>query len=173
LPVKFALASAGRNGVLIGKIQYSAAHMFAFYFGILSMITLPIAAAAFAAVTLAKCDFMKTGGSAAALGWPAYVVPFLFVLSPQFLMVGDPGMIALTSVTAVAGVWLISVGAVGYFAGPLTSLYHLLFAIAGVGVLLPANVFAYAIWTDIGGAILAAALIAMRPRQYRYQIQHT
>ena len=153
-------------------IQPLPAHMFAFYFGILSMITPPVAAAAFAAATLAKCDFMKTGWSAVAFGWPAYVVPFLFVLSPQLLMVGSPAMIILTSVTAVAGVWLISIGGVGYFAGPLTLGYRLLFILAGVGVLLPANAIPHGIWTDIAGTILAAILIATRLRRSRYLTQH-
>ncbi len=143
-------------------IQPLAAHMFAFYFGILSMITPPVAAAAFAAATLANADFMKTGWSAVAFGWPAYVVPFLFVMSPQLLMVGNPLMVALIAITALAGVWLISIGAVGYFAGPLNWLYRVLFAIAGIGVLVPANAFPLGIWTDIAGAAFAAVLIALR-----------
>jgi len=143
-------------------VQPLAAHMFAFYFGILSMITPPVAAAAFAAATLANSDFMKTGWSAVAFGWPAYVVPFLFVMSPQLLMVGNPLMVALIAITALAGVWLISIGAVGYFAGPLNLAYRGLFIVAGIGVLVPANAFAMGIWTDIAGAVLAAILIALR-----------
>ncbi len=145
-------------------IQPLAAHMFAFYFGILSMITPPVAAAAFAAATLARCNFMKTGWTAVAFGWPAYIVPFLFVMSPQLLMIGSPALIAFTCVTAVAGVWLISVGAVGYFAGPLSLAYRMLFGIAGIGILLPINTFADAIWTNIVGACVAAALILARLR---------
>jgi len=153
-------------------IQPLSAHMFAFYFGILSMITPPVAVAAFAAATLANCDFMKTGWSAVAFSWPAYVVPFLFVLSPQLLMEGDPAMIVLASVTAVAGVWLVSIGGVGYFAGPLRWGYRALFAIAGIGVLLPANAFPHAIWTDVAGTIVAVAVIATRVGLRRRLIGH-
>jgi len=139
-----------------------AAHMFAFYFGILSMITPPVAAAAFAAATLAECNFMRTGWSAVTFGWPAYVVPFLFVLSPQLLMMGGAPMILLVSLTALAGVWLISIGAVGYFAGRLGLGYRFLFGVAGIGVLLPANAVPYGLWTDAAGAVLAIVLILLR-----------
>jgi len=139
-----------------------AAHMFAFYFGILSMITPPVAAAAFAAATLAECDFMRTGWSAVTFGWPAYVVPFLFVLSPQLLMMGSAPMVLLISATALAGVWLISISGVGFFAGRLSIGYRILFAVAGIGVLLPANAVPYGLWTDIAGAALATVLILLR-----------
>ena len=139
-----------------------AAHMFAFYFGILSMITPPVAAAAFAAATLAECNFMRTGWSAVTFGWPAYVVPFLFVLSPQLLMMGSTTMVLLISLTALAGVWLISIGAVGHFAGRLGPGYRILFVVAGIGVLLPANAVPYGLWTDAAGAALGIVLILLR-----------
>ena len=139
-----------------------AAHMFIFYLGMMSMVTPPVAAAAFAAATLADADLMQTGYTAMRFGWTAYIVPFLFVMSPQLLMVGNPLMVALIAITAIAGVWLISIGAVGYFAGPLNWLYRVLFAIAGIGVLVPANAFPLGIWTDIAGAAFAAVLIALR-----------
>jgi TRAP-type uncharacterized transport system fused permease subunit len=47
-------------------------------------------------------------------GWVAYIVPFLFVYSPTLIMVGDPLHIVIDFVTALAGIWLMSMGFVGY-----------------------------------------------------------
>ena len=67
-----------------------AAHMFAFYFAILSAITPPVALAVFAAASLAKADMWAAGlGGDAHRRAPAYIVPFMFVYEPALLMIGD------------------------------------------------------------------------------------
>ena len=65
-----------------------AAHMFAFYFAILSAITPPVALAVFAAAGLAKTTW-GTGWEAVRVAAPAYIVPFMFVYEPSLLMIGD------------------------------------------------------------------------------------
>ena len=66
-----------------------AAHMFAFYFAILSAITPPVALAVFAAASLAKADLWETGlGGDARRRAPAYIVPFMFVYEPSLLLIG-------------------------------------------------------------------------------------
>ena len=114
------------------------AHMFILYFGMMSMITPPIALAAFAAATLTKADPMATGFVAIRFGWVAYVVPFLFVLSPTLLLLGDDHFVLTVNVaSATVGVYLISVAAIGYFSRPLNWGYRLILALAGVAALLP------------------------------------
>ena len=81
-----------------------AAHLFVLYFGMMSMITPPVAIAAFAAASVAGADAMRTGFAAVRFGWSAYVVPFLFIAAPELLMIGDAWHIALAVVTALAGV---------------------------------------------------------------------
>ena len=61
-----------------------AAHMFVLYHGCLSMITPPIALAAYAAAHIAGADPMRVGWLACRLGWPAFVLPFVFAWSPDF-----------------------------------------------------------------------------------------
>src|SRR5690606_30517228 len=95
--------------------------MFVFYFGMLSMITPPVALAAFAAANLAGAPPMRVGGAACALGWPAFVVPFLFAYAPTLLLAGPPLEVALAVVTAIAGVWMASAGIAGYFLDHLNS----------------------------------------------------
>jgi TRAP transporter 4TM/12TM fusion protein len=81
-----------------------AAHMFAFYFAILSAITPPVALAVFAAAALAKADMWHTGWEAIRMAAPAYIVPFMFVYEPSLLIIGDWGTIATSCVSATIGV---------------------------------------------------------------------
>ena len=64
-----------------------AAHMFAFYFAILSAITPPVALAVFAAAGLAKANMWRSGFAAMRVAAPAYIVPFMFVYEPQLLLI--------------------------------------------------------------------------------------
>jgi TRAP transporter 4TM/12TM fusion protein len=64
-----------------------AAHMFAFYFAILSAITPPVALAVFAAASLAKANMWHSGFAAMRAAAPAYIVPFMFVYEPLLLLI--------------------------------------------------------------------------------------
>src|SRR5207244_6067816 len=72
-----------------------AAHMFIMYYGCLSMISPPVAIAAFVAANLAGADPNRTGWVAMAFGWTLFVIPFLFVFSGTLLLKGDPLSIAV------------------------------------------------------------------------------
>ncbi len=139
-------------------IAPKAAHLFVLYFGMMSMITPPVAIAAFAAATLAGAPAMRTGLEAVRFGWPAYVVPFLFVASPSLLLLGTPWQVTLAVVTALAGVWLISVGAVGYLVRALGPSRRLGFVLAGLLLMVPAGAFGGALATDLAGLLLGVAL---------------
>jgi len=141
-------------------VEPMAAHMYVMYFGMMSMITPPVAIAAFAAASIAKANPMATGWSAVRFGWTAYVVPFLFVLSPTLLMIGKPGDIFLATVTALAGVWLVSIALSGYLVRSLSVPMRVAFAVAGLLALLPANSFPGAWFTDLIGTLSGLALIA-------------
>jgi TRAP transporter 4TM/12TM fusion protein len=149
-------------------IEPIAAHLYVLYFGMMSMITPPIALAAFAAAAIAKAPAMATGWAAMRFGWSAYVIPILFAFSPTLILIGDPGEIAVAVVTAAMGVWLVSCALAGYFIGRLGVVARLLFAIAGLMALVPAGAFDGAVFTDAAGvalgvAVIAAELLRMRP----------
>ena len=74
-------------------IEPMAAHMFILYYGCLSVISPPVAVAAFVAANLAGADPNKTGWMAMAFGWTLFVIPFLFVFSGTLMLKGDPAMI--------------------------------------------------------------------------------
>jgi TRAP transporter 4TM/12TM fusion protein len=128
-----------------------AAHLYVLYFGMMSMITPPIAIAAFAAASLAKAPAMATGWAAMKFGWVAYIIPLLFVFSPTLLLNGALLEIGLAVTTAVAGVWLVCIGIAGYFAGNLASWVRVLFALAGLLALIPSGAFPQAVVTDVIG----------------------
>jgi TRAP transporter 4TM/12TM fusion protein len=143
-----------------------AAHLYVMYFGMMSMITPPVAVAAFAAAAIARADPMRTGYAAMSFGWTAYVIPILFVFSPSLLLMGGTGELILALVTALLGVWLVSIGMAGYFVSPLRWPMRLIFGAAGLAALIPANAFPGAGYTDIVGVVLGVGLIA---REYILQ----
>ncbi len=151
-----ALVSAG--------VEPIAAHLYVIYFGMMSMITPPIAIAAFAAAGLAKADPMSTAWSSVSFGWIAYLVPVLFVLSPTLLLIGEPLDILIAIVTAGTGVWLVSIAIAGFFVRILPPPMRIAFAAAGLAALVPAGAFPGAGLTDIAGVLAGAALIVWELR---------
>ena len=142
-------------------IEPIAAHLYVLYFGMMSMITPPIAIAAFAAASLAKAPAMQTGFAAMKFGWSAYVIPILFVFSPTLILIGEPGAIALAIVTAVLGVWLISAALAGFLSQRLSTVMRAAFVVFGLMCLVPAGAFSGAIYTDIVGVVGGLALLAL------------
>ena len=134
-----------------------AAHMFVFYYAIISNITPPVALAAYAASSIAGADPNRTGFHAMQLGFMAYVVPFAFCYDPGLLMRGGPAAVGwgllsgVSAVVAFASMWM------GYMNGPLNLPTRLVLCVAGVLVL--------SVWpavTAVGLALLAAVWIFTR-----------
>ena len=116
-----------------------AADMFVLYFGLLSMITPPVAIAAFTAANMAGARPMKTALTAVKYGWPAFIVPFLFVLSPSLLLQGTASDVVVATVTAIAGVWLASLAVGGYFVRNLAIPQRVLLFAFGIGLVTPTD----------------------------------
>jgi TRAP transporter 4TM/12TM fusion protein len=148
-------------------INPMAAHLFILYFGMMSMITPPVAVAAFAGAAIAKADPMRTGFAAMRFGWSAFIVPFLFVASPSLILIGSPVEIAQAIITAFIGVWLVSIGIAGYFVRPLGWMSRILFAIGGILALIPAGAFTGGYWTDIIGVGMGIVLIGYEVMRQR------
>ena len=144
-----------------------AAHLFVLYFGMLSMITPPVAIAAYGAAAIARAEPISTCLAAIRFGWPAYFIPFLFVFSPSLLFDGPIGSVSWAFVTAVGGVWLATIGVIGYFTRTLDSVTRMLFFAAGLALMTPANVFEGGIWTDIAGLVVAVLLFGREFRASR------
>jgi TRAP transporter 4TM/12TM fusion protein len=91
-----------------------AAHMFVFYFGIISAITPPVAMAAFAGAAIAGADQMRTGYVAMRIGLSAFILPFMFVMAPALMLKGPVEEILVAAVTAALGIWALTAGLIGY-----------------------------------------------------------
>jgi TRAP-type uncharacterized transport system fused permease subunit len=153
------LAALVAPALVEAGVHPMAAHMFVLYFGMMSMITPPVALAAFAAASLAQTDAMKTGWAAVRFGWVAYIIPFLFVGAPSLLLEGDLASIAAAVVTAVAGVWLVCMGFAGYCTRPLPATKRFAFVAAGLLLFVPAGAVPHGALTDLAGLALGAVLL--------------
>jgi len=139
------LAVLAAPGLVELGIDPLAAHLFVFYFGILSMITPPVCLATYAAASIAESDFMKTAWTGMRLAAVAYVVPFLFVFAPALLLEGTAPEVALAVGTAVFGAGFLGIALSGYLFGRLNlvqrgvlavSALSLLTSVAGAGSLI-------------------------------------
>jgi TRAP transporter 4TM/12TM fusion protein len=130
-----------------------AAHMFAFYFAILSAITPPVALAVFAAAGLAKANMWSSGWAAMRAAAPAYIVPFMFVYEPALLLIGEWQTTAHALVTACLGVILLSAGFFGYLFRAAVMWERVLLVAAAVLLIKPGWI------TDLVGLGLAAVVV--------------
>lgn len=144
-----------------------AAHMFAFYFGIIADVTPPVALAAFAGAGIARSDPLKTGVQASKLAIAAFLVPYIFVLSPAMLMINTTLpqilMIVLTSTVGMIGV---AAAISGYFITRGRWYDRLLFLVGGILMIDPNHI------TDlIGlGMLMAAFLLQVLIRKHQQHI---
>lgn len=95
-------------------IPLMAAHLFIFYYAILSTVTPPVAMSAYTAAGIAKSNPNKTGWQGLGLGLVAFIVPYMFVFGPALLMNGTPLEILRALCTAIVGVLCLGVAIIGY-----------------------------------------------------------
>jgi len=96
-------------------VEPMPAHLFIFYFGLLSMLTPPVAVASFVAAGLAGSNMWRTGVTGLKLAASAYLLPFLFIYNPALIGQGSALAIAIAAVTAIVsgGVLAYAVEGVG------------------------------------------------------------
>jgi TRAP-type uncharacterized transport system fused permease subunit len=138
-----------------------AAHMFVMYFGMLSMITPPVAIAAYAAANIARVPGWQTGWTAVAVGWSTFFIPFLFVYEPSLLMSGPLWLSAWNLARNLFAIFLGTAAVVGYAFTPLGKLQRGLFGAAALAILIPQNAFPGAQvldWSGLAGGIILVAL---------------
>jgi TRAP-type uncharacterized transport system fused permease subunit len=140
-----------------------AAHMFSFYFAILSAITPPVALAVFAAAALAKCDQWSAGWAAMRIAAVAYFVPFMFVYEPALLMLkgwAEWDKTAFAFVSAAAGCICLAGGLHGYLLAIARMWERVFLVVAGVLLIAPE------LYSSIAGVILLGFVIAAQlPRR--------
>lgn len=149
----YILASAVAGPILIRLgIEPLNAHMFIFYFAIMSAITPPVCASVFAAASIAGENFWRVAGHAVVMAIALYLIPFLFIFRTGVLMDGTALDIAYdTAITALAVVAITGASA-GYMLGTLP--WSLRIVLYAGGALL----FYPAVWSDAAGIIVVLAV---------------
>ncbi|MCP4478507.1 MAG: TRAP transporter fused permease subunit [Planctomycetaceae bacterium] len=112
--------------ILVGSVLTTlktpplAAHLFIFYFGMMSMVTPPVALAAYAAAAIAKADVMKAAFSAFRFALVGFALPFAFVLKPELLMLtidneaALPGMVVMMVGITLVGILGLAASIAGF-----------------------------------------------------------
>ena len=119
-------------------VEPMGAHLFAFYYGVVSTITPPVALAAFAAAGIAGSGPMRTAFTSARVGIAKYVVPFAFIYNSSLLLDGPVWLSFLSFSASLTGLWALSVALEGWFRGRDYSLpMRLLLGVLGIALLLP------------------------------------
>lgn len=115
-----------------------AAHLFIFYFGMMAMVTPPVALAAYAAASIAGADIMRTGMAAFRFALVGFTLPYIFVFRPELLLLSADGPAALLDVVlalvvAVLGIVAFAAGLAGYLFTRVPAVHRLvLFVAAGL-----------------------------------------
>ncbi len=112
-----------------------AAHMYVMYFGMLSMITPPVAIAAYAAANIARVSGWTTGWTAVVVGWSTFFIPFLFVLEPALLADGTIWAISWNLARNLLGVYVGTAAIVGYGFAPMALPLRLVYGAAALAIL--------------------------------------
>ncbi|MDR2529545.1 MAG: TRAP transporter permease [Synergistaceae bacterium] len=129
-----------------------AAHLFVFYFGILSAITPPVATASYAAASITKTSPTELGFEGWRIGLAGYVIPFMFIYSPTLLMEGSVVDIVQSFVTSLIGIYALAAAVEGYLYAKLNTSLRLMLGVASL-LLIDAR-----ITTDVVGAFLFFAI---------------
>ena len=117
-----------------------AAHMFVYYWGMLSFLTPPVMLSVYAAATLAGANSWSTAGVSMRLGIAAYIVPFAFVYNSALLANGSPSRIAINAIAAILGIGMVSIGFEGYLLRNLGWVQRILIVIGGLALLVPSEI---------------------------------
>jgi TRAP transporter 4TM/12TM fusion protein len=142
-------------------LQPMQAHLFILYFGMMSMLTPPVALASITAAKIAGADPWRTSFEAVKLAWVAYVIPFLFAFSPELLLGGTASGAAIAALTAFLGIAAVSVAVAGYGRGPLGPVVRGLAGVAGLALLLPP---VWGLWAAIANAVGAIVFLYLVTR---------
>jgi TRAP transporter 4TM/12TM fusion protein len=133
-----------------------AAHLFVFYFAIISAITPPVAMAVYAAAGIGGSNLWRTGLEAVRIGATGFIIPFMFVYGPSLLMVGSWGTIVTTIISASIGVTALSAGLMGWFLRKATAVERVML-VAGALLLIKPGLD-----TDAIGLVLLITVIVIQ-----------
>lgn len=141
-------------------IPLLAAHLFAFYYAIISAVTPPVALAAYAGAGVAGADVNKTALTAFKLALAAFIVPFMFAYGPALILIGEPIEIVIAACTAFVGIFALAASIEGWLVKRANLLERILLFAAALCLIKPG------ISTDTAGiALIVLAFILQKFRK--------
>jgi TRAP transporter 4TM/12TM fusion protein len=150
-----------------------AAHMFIFYYAVLSEVSPPTALSPFAAAALTRSDPYKTTLQSWKYALPAFLVPFVFVIDPQGIALllqtsktVDWGTVIWVSLTTAAGIVALSAATQRYLLKPLGVVEWAICGLAGIVITFPDLIDGYVGGAHIGRIIGMAVVVAILARQW-------
>lgn len=142
--------------ILLGVPDLSA-HLFVFYFGIVADITPPVALAAFAAAGVSGGEPLRTGIESTKLAIAAFIIPYIFVLSPSLLMIDTTWLeVVWVVLTAMLGMIAIGAGVIGYWMRGMYWFERIIAVVVGFLLIYPERI------SDITGLIAFAVLFTLQ-----------
>lgn len=170
------LLMATLMGSLLGElgVQPLAAHFFIFYFGMMSMVTPPVALAAYASASIAGAPIMKTAFAAFRFSLVGFTLPFMFVYRPELLLLPPIGEqlsginVVLAVIPAVLGIIALAASIAGFLGRPLGWAIRAALIVAAALLLFPSQGLVLGevklSYTDMAGAVLffIVAAIALK-----------
>ena len=134
-------------------VAVEAAHMFVFYFAILSAITPPVALAVYAANGISRANLWDSSIAALRLGATGYIIPFMFVFGPSLLFIGTATEVIQTAFTAIVGVVCLAAGLSGYLLHRTSNWQRIVLVVSALVLIKPG------LTSDIIGFALIAATV--------------
>jgi TRAP-type uncharacterized transport system fused permease subunit len=145
-------------------VERLTAHFFIFYFAILSMVTPPVALAAYGAASISRAGADETGWMAFALSLPGFLIPYAAIMHPGLLLLGSPLDTVWGVFNVLVGLIGVTAAIVGWLFQPLSMLWRVGLFVIGLSSLLP----------DFGSTLIctvltfgSAAWLAFRSRQVK------
>ena len=160
IPAYIITASIAAPALAKLGVAPGAAHMFSFYYAMFANLTPPVALASFAAAGLSGGDPMKTGIASVKLAIAGFIVPFMFVYSPQLMLIDTTLLEGVwVALTACLGVFLIGVAVEGYFKAPVAWWLRLVIAVGALSLMKPG------LETDAIGIAMLALLYFLQAKK--------
>lgn len=135
-------------------IEPIGAHLFVLYFGLLSMITPPVAIAAFTAATIAGAKPMRTAFETVKVAWIAFAIPYIFVTDPTLLMQGDGIDIVRALIVVILAIWAVAAALSGYLFTHLNMLLRSGAMLGGVILLASRLVSDWRLEFEVAGLVI-------------------
>ena len=155
-PAYVIVATLGAPALIKAGVPMISAHLFVFYYAILSVITPPVCVTAFAGASIAESDPMRTGFVSVKLAIVAFIIPFMFVYQPALLWQGGMAEAAVATITAIIGVIGIGGAMQGWLLTACRQWERPVLLIGGLTLIYPGTM------TDLMGLALLAVIALLQ-----------